>query len=422
VVTTLVAGYGLAAAVSGSNSAVPFSAACAASTSNSSTATTNPSVPSGDVPGPTWLSDLHMVDPLHAWAVRSVDEPVPNSTFQQPVPEQVVVTCDGGVSWQSVEPAGALPGLVPIVGVFDAEHAWADFRMTAPGSSSAVYQSADGGLSWTPLGLDLPAGLGLAAITFIGDQDGFLLGVYGANYGSPAVETFSLWRTSDAGVTWTPVTAVPTPTKGGAIPTDCFTLGMGWSTPSTGWITGACPVGTPTEDQLLATHDGGRTWTPQPLPSPPGSAVDGLFPPQFSDSQDGVMAGVVGSGLPAYVTHDGGSTWRWEDGALPSPGTLVTINNFPVASTTSGVMVALLTDGAIAETSDGGQTWSSAGQHPEVSGQARGMANIDFVDATHGFISLSSGALYSTSDGGRTIRLVYQSPAEPLPPGSTPPA
>ncbi len=417
--TILVAAGGLVAALVVVNREGSTSISCATGAS----AATTPATASASAAAPlepTSFLPLRMLDASHGWAMRVGWEPEPSaSASAYPVDAAVMVTDDGGAHWRSV----GLP--VPdatLIGASDAAHAWVEGSPPdVVDPQTGVWQTSSCGATWTRLALPVT----YASVTFLDPDHGFLMGVYYSPTASSDEfqESVALWETSDAGARWSAVTRVP-PVKGPgpvALPDGCTPVGTGWSALSTGWIVGSCL----TQPVLLVTHDGGGTWQPQALPIPPSVTLADLEPPTFTTPDDGEMVGLnttSGSDTPCvYTTEDGGTTWSPQCGALPSPD--VSVRSAMIAP--DGTVVALLQDGTIAESTDGGRSWRTTGPpRPEVASDGQlleDLVGLDFVDANHGFISLSSGALYATSDGGRTLHLVYQSPAAPLPGPASPP-
>ena len=193
----------------------------------------------------------------------------------------------------------------------------------------------------------------------------------------------------------------------GELPTGCAPYGITFVNATTGWVAGQCGIGT----LFYVTHDGGATWSPQPI-----ACIDcALYPPRFISPLDGQLFGNNGRSL-LFVTSDGGQTWNsraqppgnWPDFVDAEHGfTLgLTGNDNP--------SVVLWT------TADGGVSWRQApngaihGNGPFESSQ------LDFITPRvgwavsldiHGQPMLQAGRtpiptlppeLWQTSDGGTT--------------------
>jgi photosystem II stability/assembly factor-like uncharacterized protein len=183
---------------------------------------------------------------------------------------------------------------------------------------------------------------GIGGIAFFNAQQGLVVG--GSDNSSGALEPGGsgiVWRTDDGGKTWAK-TVLDTP----AI----------WSVavmgPSLAWAGAVCASDAPPTCQsaLLASHDGGKTWTA--ISSGAFTALD------FIDANDGWGAGSLG----------------------------------------------------LSHTTDGGQTWSGSPKQPcpAVTGQ---LVGVSFVDAKRGWVACSGDstgteqlrkAIVGTTDGGHT--------------------
>lgn len=184
-----------------------------------------------------------------------------------------------------------------------------------------------------------------------------------------------------------------------------------------GWLAGcAVPVGLSNdcEMQLLATRDGGNTWTPAasaPLTQAKVVAIG------FVSPQDGW---VLGAPAQLRSTHDGGTTWE----SLPVVGMTAPVSLQRLDANIGWV----LTKDNVFATRDGGVTWTTA-ENPCTALQPIVVlpGQMSFADAHVGWIGcdvpigagMTAGALYRSSDGGATWNLVASTPkpSEPLPAG-----
>jgi hypothetical protein len=287
-----------------------------------------------------------------------------------------VVNTAGDTSWQ----------LTPTTGLWhptllDPSHGWAvsppDLR--AP---SQFATSADGGTSWTrataPCRETAP---GAVAVEFGSADSGWAACVGDSSTGSQAKE---LLGTSDAGATWSVLSAVSqSETKAGigSIPLSGQLGGISMRIGGHGWLW--------TDRGLYATADGGRTWTIAGWASSDGSTVvesavfvgDGAGYAVVRDSS-------LGFGLTVVRTADGGKTWAdlqsWPLIVHPAPSTSPSpevIRSAGFATATTGWA---LTDRGLQLTSDGGQTWQTAGPPVDYADGAPNGAS--FSDAQHGWV------------------------------------
>ncbi|NUP72092.1 MAG: glycosyl hydrolase [Gemmatimonadaceae bacterium] len=121
----------------------------------------------------------------------------------------LLVTADGGDSWQEV-PASALPPALPGEGGFAASGSCltvaghADVWFASGGASVArVYHSADRGRSWTVSDTPIRAGVGSAGIFSVAFRDARNGVIAGGDYAKPTLRGRNLALTRDGGRTWT---------------------------------------------------------------------------------------------------------------------------------------------------------------------------------------------------------------------------
>jgi photosystem II stability/assembly factor-like uncharacterized protein len=185
-------------------------------------------------------------------------------------------------------------------------------------------------------------------VQFIDSQTGFVVGQSGTER-----QAFGLWRTTDGGLTWTS-SSLPAPTAVDAsapisvTAPDAFHRFVSLSLQQ--------GLGRPGPGVLLASSNGGRTWTRRVLPGSGAIA--------FTTPAQGWLAPVEG-GL--YRTRDGGRTWR--RATLPAPARFR--SSLPLAElpsfsdATHGVLPLTFRHGTRAAVSfltsrNGGSTWRTA--------------------------------------------------------------
>jgi len=292
-------------------------------------------------------------------------------------------------------PKGPAAPLPPIPSTVPAEYfpqyafisattGWALLFGTPPSTRSYVYRTTDGAKHWN-LQLDL-AGAGFGDIKFFDSKRGMVW------IGFP----IQLYRTSDAGSHWSPVSLPP-------YQADEVT----YSDPSHIWLLASEP-----DPGLLrhffATSDGGNAWTE--LAWPKGAvwanklAVGHL---QFRQPGEGWLATAEGSEPAVYSTADGGASW--ERHALPRPSGLDNAVDTYVSLLPGAGVIAYIDFGPpmdlIQYTSfDGGTTWSLVTHPPNAPAQ-----DISFQDSSHWWAA-GSGTLWKSSDAGRSWKFVYQEP------------
>jgi photosystem II stability/assembly factor-like uncharacterized protein len=182
---------------------------------------------------------------------------------------------------------------------------------------------------------------------------------------------------------------------------------------SDGWVL--------TPRALMITHDGGTNWRDiTPPTGQPGFCCDVVF---FLDRMTGWVGALGGTPQTFHTvrTMDGGATWTpGADLALGrgAPPGVASLYPGPFTFLNAQLGWALVTNGLYSElrqtellqTADGGATWTSTGQLPEVpflgGWSLTQISPIRFIDPRTGWYlgsdSTDHEILYVTHDGGRT--------------------
>src|SRR6266567_994430 len=249
------------------------------------------------------LQSLRMLTPRIGWAVA-----VDKNGF----PLAVVRTTDGGREWRTAGPPG-LRGQPLRAAFYGAREAWVTW--SSPGSRGwpVTYRTTDGGRTWARTGSIPIAAIGASAPDMVTGQLGWVTAGLGIAAGSSGI---AILRTVDGGARWRLV-ELTTGTGGqapGAIPFGCDKGNAAvFSSPEDGALWATDMPGPPARPAAAyLTRDGGRTWRPVRLP---GHRVP-LLTPDFVDGQRGfVIGGRLTQGLRPpkdvrlYATADGGATW-----------------------------------------------------------------------------------------------------------------
>ncbi len=358
--------------------------------------------------------------------------------------DMLLHTTDCGASWQ---PSLTMSGTYAS-DVFTVRFA-GPFGWVLRGSydTPALYTTTDGGQTWSPP-LTVPRidsdDTTFAALAPQGGEQA-VLADNDEQAGSGMGVATPMWRTTDMGVTWQPLTTL----KGVNIRSVAFTsASKGWATnPTSLWSTtngGASwhkVRSAPGSDRLTVTGDG--IWAVPNVGPPPGSPpyyalhstddgatwreVPGLGGAEvaFADTQDGWVA--RGDWLNVYLhTTDGGTTWSHVTNAPKSTvnslaatpdGTVWGAADYVIRSADGGahwqrvtrrrrlLAVAAVSanqawavgrSGVAVHTADGGHHWTV--QHTGVDIPLR---QVFFFDAKHGWAGGDKGTLLRTVDGGR---------------------
>lgn len=253
---------------------------------------------------------------------------------------------------------------------------------------------------------DVPRPSSVTLLTLPTDTSGTMFGLSfpDRDHGFVVGQGGMILATSDGGTTW-----VHQSSGTGEILRD-----VSFVDPLHGFVvgTGAFDTGEPSRDgSILATVDGGRTWTPRPAPAidtfPGGGPgrVDGqplkywtFRSVAFTDTQHGV---VVGDGGAILTTSDAGATWSWRGDrrygfvtgvsfADPSHGQVVAWSG-----PAGGDLFVSLT------TSDGGVTWQPRRNLDVSKGVSwANLTAVASVDPARTYVGGGLGRVFVTTDGG----------------------
>jgi photosystem II stability/assembly factor-like uncharacterized protein len=358
----------------------------------------------------------------------------------------ILRTTDGGSSWTDVSPPSLTNRTWHHAQFFlDASHAWVtEVSRTADAcaSQATTFMTSDGGRTWQQGG---SIALKLSApeddvfnvsgpvnnMDFIDPQHGWLTVVSAPSHpnGGPGDITMLtvVYSTSDGGMHWRLTATNPGQSllSASGCPTTFYApvSDVSFVSDTFGWFAIACTPGL----MMLATRDGGATWSARPLPS----CTCQVYRPTVLDADHVVVTGVQGSPV-MLTTADGGSTWsqrRVPQAALtafsftnPDHGWMVGIAQLPTTYET-----------VVYRTTDGGQSWTLVGKpgftvvgsNPNAYFPITG---VQFVNQSVGFAFLGVEAghngqtdptaptlqILKTNDAGRTWNVVLkQMPATP---------
>jgi photosystem II stability/assembly factor-like uncharacterized protein len=267
------------------------------------------------------------------------------------------------------------------------------FGYALTGSELAL--TSDAGSSWhdaTPPGL---AASDVRTVRFLDPENGFVIGLSGAYH-----QAFTLWRTADGGLTWTS-SQLPMPTSVDAA------APISVSAPDASHIFVSLSLqqslGLPGPGVLLASSNGGRSWSRELLPASGEIA--------FASAMRGWLAPVDGR---LYHTGNGGRTWR--QATVPAPSTFRSTLPLAAAPTFSDPLHAVLpvtfrrgSRAALSfvTTSNGGTTWHTA---VTVTGRRAtapaGRVSAGIADASNWVALPDGGRRVVTVENGRRTRTV----------------
>lgn len=312
-------------------------------------------------------------------------------------------TSDGGTAWRDVTPRDLATR--PLGAFFlDAKHGWlgawngqtATAGATPVPVATPIFHTVDGGRTWrkslAPT-IDLDA-VHPGSIHFVDDRNGFAMVTLQS---SAQFSRGQLVATTDGGATWTMLTSP----SGNPIR---------FRDASTGWTTGG-PLG----ERLWLTRDGGRTWADASLRKTDGERYE---LPTFFTARDGVLPITTvepsGAAITFRLSRNGGLTWSEIRGPIRSAGS----STFHTAIVDASTWY-VASDGpswAIYLGQDEGRSWRQI----KPDGLSAPPSELAFVNALTGW-ALADG-VYRTDDGARTWRPIYVPATRPVPAPTPAPA
>jgi photosystem II stability/assembly factor-like uncharacterized protein len=331
------------------------------------------------------VAALDFVSPSVGWAIE-IGSTDGSANFGGGPQGRLLHTTDGGRTWTD---GGA--GIATAACFLDGRRGWAT-------GGSTIRRTVDGGRTWRVVAKRPNAAFAFdSALTCKG---GSLWLFQDIPNGAGGHVNYAGLRSTDGGRTWRHILAnaffEDTPT----------TIGHADDEPgpftapgaATGIELGVSPAAE--EASVTVTRDGGRTWHRTTL-----EGLTSAGPITFPDSRHGFVLGSnTGQQDVLLATADGGRTWseRWPT-TTPAPTSAISF-----VSSTTGFGIGIPGDGrAVLASVDSGGSWTQVGQLPEAVEPWRSdPAELSFADSANGWLVSAAGNLLATADGGRTWRRV----------------
>jgi len=298
------------------------------------------------------LRGLAVVDAKVVWASGA------SGTF--------VRTTDGGITWK----AGTIPGAgdLDFRDVHAVDDRTAFLLSIGEGTKSRIYQTADGGNTWTIRLQNREPRVFLDALAFWDAGHGIAMG-------DPVDGHFTILTTDDGGMTWKklPPEHMPQAQKGEGAFAASGTCLVVQGDRNVWFGTGGADV-----SRVFRSMDRGQTWTVHTTPIQADNPSSGIFSLAFRDQNQGVAVGgdykrPGQAGRIVAITSDGGRAWSLPQG--PPPAGYRSAVTF-VPGTPRPKLVAVGPTGSDLST-DGGASWSPLGK--------TGFHATGFASATDGW-------------------------------------
>ncbi len=324
------------------------------------------------------FTGIHMVNEVDGWAVTET---------------QIVRTDDGGVTWYNITPQGVSElGYGTTSDFLDREHAFINITDPVDPINGTLYRTSDGGLTWD----SNPVPFGRGDLRFLDPSNGWMMADRGIGAGNMGIAIF---QTTDGGHSWTQTyTNDPNfPDAKDSLPLGGLKNSLTPIDMQTAWVGGVTYASGVV--YLYRTDDAGYNWSLVSMPLPDNAQnlsfnVDGL---QFvTDTDAFLVVRVNGDSTQqaVYVTHDGGGTWSQTPTLIPQGGSV------DFSSAREGV---IYNGDQFYVTRDAAQTWTAV--TPDVV-FGDSFSSMDFVNSSTGWVITTDAeghhSLYRTSDGGAT--------------------
>lgn len=299
----------------------------------------------------------------------------------------------------------AFPAVVSAVSFTDAT------RGHVVGAYHSVFATTDGGATWVRQSTPLPTADPTTS-DHLQPEDPRNQGFTGvsfadAEHGHAVTNDDAVVATADGGNTWT-VQPTPRPGavgaqySGGVVPLHWNFTGVAFPDPDHGYVVGG-------EGVILATGDGGTSWTYQG--DPKYGNLTGLA---FADSSHGEVVGDT-TGRPNEIVYttiatDDGENWQVTS-AGPKDAPVAPVDLTAVATAVPLHAVAVGDGGRIFVTFDGGKTWRNRrnGTNETLNGVAFFDRRRGLAVGTVNFQGDLRAQILATVDGGETWT-AYPSP------------
>lgn len=257
----------------------------------------------------------------------------------------------------------------------DGNTAWVSAFLKATSDKGGVFKTTNGGGTWTNMAA---ANMFTVNTTSFVNFVTFLTPSVGLAQGDPVGGEFEMYRTTDAGATWTAVAPANIPNS---LPSEYGTINVYCKQGTTNLWFGT------TKNRIYRSFDAGVTWSVSPAFTSTLGAALAIGDMAFVDQNYGLASaffGPTGNGtITLWNTTDGGASWN----QIPTIDPLMGANDFCAIPGTS--YFASCGNGAgnqvLTFSQDNGATWNNWNS------VNIGYVAMDFANSTTGWASTFSG-------------------------------
>jgi len=265
----------------------------------------------------------------------------------------VLRTRDGGATWESHPVPEGVTDRLQFRGIhaISADEAWV--ISSASGPATRIYHTADGGTTWKEQYRATDNAVFFDCIAFFDAKHGVV-------FSDLASSGITIFRTEDGGEHWNmlPATSVPTALKGeGAFASSNSCISV--TDRSHAVLVAGTPAG-----RIFRTADAGATWTLAGGTPVVHDSQAGPTAISFRDGKHGILvAGIIGRGVmtkdsvanAVATTEDGGTTWTLRHRPT-QPGMLSGVALVPAVNDRTAITATYT---GLHVSRDGGDSWTS---------------------------------------------------------------
>ena len=278
-------------------------------------------------------------------------------------------------------------------------------------NNGGVWKTTDAGHTWTPIFDDQPT-QSVGAIAVAASDPSIIYVGSGEGLQRPDLSVGDgIYRSADAGRTWTHLGLRDARQIGALLvdprdPNRVFVAALGH------------PYGPNEERGVFRSGDGGRSWQKVLYKDENTGAIDLAFDPTNAQIVYAVLWSArqgpweynnayVGSTSGLYKSIDGGTTWQQLTRGLPTPAQGLSRIGIGIAPSDSRRMYAWVTAAkefaGIYRSDDAGATWARVNDEARVWGRGDDFANVRVDPKNADIVYAANTSTYKSTDGGRSF-------------------